>query len=157
VKNSKAIAYLRQLCCLGLSKELVVSEFLRAVRSVIPSENNVYTALKPPFVLDYHILGFDVAEVANLPLEIMANIFTPECQARSAVWFSEHPVLTDTALWDKAYYLSDAYNLVWRPLDQHHMLWIPVFQFGKPKACWDYLDQNSNNPLIVTSKPCYLD
>jgi DNA-binding CsgD family transcriptional regulator len=134
MKNSKAIAYLRQLCCLGLSKELVVSEFLGVVRSVIPSDNNVCTMLKPPFQIDNHIMGFDVSELANLPLEVMASIFTPECWARSAVWFSQHPVLTDTGLWDKAYYLSDAYNLVWRPLDQHHMLWAPVLQFGKPVA-----------------------
>jgi DNA-binding CsgD family transcriptional regulator len=134
VKNSKAIAYLRQLCCLGLSKELVVSEFLRAVRSVIPSDNNVCTMLKPPFQIDHHIMGFDVSELANLPIEIMATIFTPECEVRSAAWFSQHPVLTDTGLWDKAYYSSDAYNLVWRPLDQHHMLWASVLQYGKPVA-----------------------
>jgi hypothetical protein len=66
-KNSRDIAYLRQLCCLRLSKEIVIAEFLRAVRRVIPSENNVCTRLKPPFILDNHILGFDASEVANLP------------------------------------------------------------------------------------------
>jgi DNA-binding CsgD family transcriptional regulator len=147
MKNSKAIAYLRQLCCLGLSKELVVSEFLRAVRSVIASDNNVCTMLKPPFQIDDHIMGFDVAELANLPLELMANIFTPECHARSAAWFSQHPVLTDTRLWDKAYYSTDAYNLVWRPLDQHHMLWAPVLQYGKPVALLGLLRPKQQQPF----------
>jgi hypothetical protein len=45
LKQSNAIAYLRQLCCLGLSKEVVIPEFLRAVRAVIPSDNNLFTGI----------------------------------------------------------------------------------------------------------------
>ena len=33
LKQSSAIAYLRQLCCSGLDKEIVIQEFLRAVQS----------------------------------------------------------------------------------------------------------------------------
>lgn len=147
-KNSNNLAYLRQLCCLGLDKEIVIAEFLRAVRSVIPSENNVCTTLKPAFILDNHILGFDVSEVVNLPVELVAYFLTPERMMRSAAWFAHYPVLTDpTIVWDKDYYSSDPYNLVWRKLDQHHFLYAPVYQFGKPVALLGLFRPKQHSPF----------
>lgn len=147
-KNSNNIAYLRQLCCLGLNKEIVIAEFLRAVRSVIPSENNVCTTLKPPFILDNHILGFDVSEMANLPLEPMAYFLTPECMTRSAAWFAQHPVFTDpSTIWGRDYYLSDPYNLIWRKLEQHHFLYAPVYQYGKPVALLGLFRPKQHSPF----------
>jgi DNA-binding CsgD family transcriptional regulator len=147
-KHSKDIAYLRQLCCLGLSKEIVITEFLRAVRLVIPSENNVCTTLKPPFILDNHILGFDVSEMANLPLEPMAYFLTPECMTRSAAWFAQHPVFTDpSTIWGRDYYSSDPYNLIWRKLEQHHFLYAPVYQYGKPVALLGLFRPKQHSPF----------
>ena len=147
-KHSNDTAYLRQLCCLGLDKEIVIAEFLRAVRSVIPSENNVCTTLKPPFILDNHILGFDASEMANLPLEPMAYFLTPECMIRSAAWFAHHPVFTDpSTIWGKDYYLSDPYNLIWRKLDQHHFLYAPVYQYGKPVALLGLFRPKQHSPF----------
>lgn len=44
-KHSKAIAYIRQLCCSGLDKEIVIPEFLRAVQAVIPSGSNTFSGV----------------------------------------------------------------------------------------------------------------
>jgi DNA-binding CsgD family transcriptional regulator len=147
-KNNHAIAYLRQLCCLGLGKELAVYEFLRAVRAVIPSDNNVFTGLKDPFILDYHILGFDVAEVVNLPLDLVAYFMNPERMQKSAAWFSQQPILTNpAAVWGNNYYSTDCYNLVWRPLDQHHMLYTPIFLQGKPIALLGLFRSKTQKPF----------
>lgn len=131
-KQSQAIAYLRQLCCLGLNKEIVIPEFLRAVRAVIPSDNNMFTGLDEHYLPAYHLPGFAVSEIAELPIEVVTRFFTPERMKCSLEWFSRHPVLTDPFLWDKAFYLSDAYNLVWRHCGHYHFVFAPIKQSGKP-------------------------
>jgi len=60
MKHSKAQAYIRQLCCLGLGKEVLIPELLRAIHTVVPSESNVFTGVNgnmvPTYVIPEHVL-----------------------------------------------------------------------------------------------------
>jgi hypothetical protein len=67
---------------------------------------------------------------------------------RSTAWIAQHPVFTDpSTIWDKAYYSSDPYNLVWRKLDQHHFLYVPIYQYGKPVALLGLFRPKQHSPF----------
>jgi len=131
LKQSNAIAYLRQLCCSGLGKEIVIPEFLRAVQSVLPSCNNVFSGCNEHFIPSYHILGFALAELDEDAPVIISRSLTSELRSHYIAWFKQHPALTDATVLDESFYRSDLYNIVWRPNGQHRILQAPVMQEGK--------------------------
>ncbi|MDD5322007.1 MAG: helix-turn-helix transcriptional regulator [Methylococcales bacterium] len=130
-KHSNSIAYLRQLCCSGLSKEIVIPEFLRAIQSVLPSCNNVFSGCDEHFIPSYYLLGFVVAELEEHAPVVISRFLTPERRSLTTEWFRQHPVLTEATVWDESFYRSDLYNLVWRRNDQHRILQAPVMHDGK--------------------------
>ncbi|MCX7098932.1 MAG: helix-turn-helix transcriptional regulator [Methylococcales bacterium] len=132
MKQSNGIAYLRQLCCSGLPKEIVVPEFLRAVQKVLPSGNNVLTVVDGQFNPVSFMLGFAVAELDETTPAVVCDFFTPERMALAAAWFVHQPVLVDAGVFDEGFYMTDMYNLVFRRYDQHHVLWGLVGQHSKP-------------------------
>jgi DNA-binding CsgD family transcriptional regulator len=132
MNQNKAIAYLRQLCCLGLDKETVIPEFLRAVENVILSGNNAFTGIDDQFKPSYVMLNFVPDDINEMNSILMDGYRTPKFLQNTATWFSQHPILTDiTALVDD-FYKSDTYNLLFRKYDQHYALWALVYQQGKP-------------------------
>ena len=131
-KHSHLIAYLRQLCCSGLGKEIVIPEFLRAVQSVLPSGSNTFSGIDEQFKPSYHILEFVVTDLDEQTPLVIASFFTPERLRRGANWFRQHQVCSDMMVLDESFYQSDMYNLVFRRFDQHHVLNAPVMQSGKP-------------------------
>lgn len=132
MKQSHALSYLRQLCCLELDKEIVIREFLTAVQTVIPSGNNGFTEIDERFLPTNVILEFVYAEFIELAPLIIPAYFTVERMAEMGAWFRHNPVLTDVTLFDKNFYQSDLYNLIWRGMDSHHCIQAPVVQNGKP-------------------------
>ena len=60
MKRAKALAALRQLCCLGLNREVLIPEVLHALHAFIPSESNVYTGVNehilPTFVIPEYVI-----------------------------------------------------------------------------------------------------
>jgi DNA-binding CsgD family transcriptional regulator len=156
-KHSKAIAYLRQLCCLGLSKEAVIPEFLRAVQSVLPSNSNTFTGVDERLMPAYHILGFDSSEIGKLTAIVMPNYFTLEKLQRTAQWFSQHPVLTDPTVWDESFYrFSDLYNLVMCRCDQYYGLSAPVLCSGKPQGMLNLFRPKHQKPFDVAEQALFL-
>lgn len=147
MKQSNALAYLRQLCCSGLSKEIVIPEFLRAVQTVLPSENNTFTGIDEQLNPAYHIADFDIADLFEHVSVIKANFVTPERSSHAAEWFIRHPVLTDSTVWDKSFYTSDLYNLVFRSDDQHHCLHAPVMQKCKPVGMLNLFRPRQQKPF----------
>ncbi len=131
-KHSHSIAYLRQLCCSGLCKELLIPEFLRVIQSVLPSGSNTFSGIDERFKPSYHILEFVVTDLDEQTPLVIANFFTPERLRRGADCFRQHQVCTDMMVLDESFYQSDMYNLVFRRFDQHHVLNAPVMQSGKP-------------------------
>jgi DNA-binding CsgD family transcriptional regulator len=130
MKQSNALAYLRQLCCSGLSKEIVILEFLRAVQTVLPSCNNSFAGINDQIIPTYHMLDFEVTDIDE-PV-IIANYLTLERRNSFIEWFRGHTVLADARIIDESFYMSDLYNQVLRGHDQHHNLHSLVRQQGKP-------------------------
>lgn len=131
-KHSHAIAYLRQLCCSGLDKEVVIPEFLRAVKAVIPSHNNVFTGADDKLGIAYFMLESVPDDFFEATASVLGQYFTPERVLPFIGWLQTHPVLTNPTIFDKAFYKSDVYNLVYRAYDQHHILSSLVVDHGKP-------------------------
>jgi DNA-binding CsgD family transcriptional regulator len=132
LKHSNAIAYLRQLCCSGLDKEVVIQEFLRAVQAVIPSGSNTFSGTDEKLTPSYHITEFVVDESDEVTPLMISGYLTPERLRVSASWFSQYPVIPGWEVVDASFYKSDLYNLVFRRFDQHHSLFAPVLKEGKP-------------------------
>ena len=131
MNQNNALAYLRQLCCSGLSKEIVIPEFLRAVQTVLPSGNNTFTGVDELLNPAYHLLEFADAGLDERAHRVISCFYTPERRHRAAVLLNQQSVLTDWTFLDEAFYRSDLYNLVNRRCDQHHCLHAPVMQAGK--------------------------
>ena len=120
MKQSKPIAYLRQLCCSGLSKEIVIPEFLRAVQVVLPSSNNTFTGLDESFTPSYFLLGFSADGMDEHTPIVVSKFFTPDCRNRLSLAYKKYPVITNPYVFNESYYMSDMYNLVCRQYDQYH-------------------------------------
>lgn len=131
MKQNNALAYLRQLCCSGLSNEIVIQEFLSAVQTVIPSCNNSFAGvdeniIPTDFMVEFTHFDTDSAVVLLNYLSMKKN------NDSFVLWFKQHQVLVDIDVFDESFYMSDAYNLVYRLGDQYHPLWALVRGQGKP-------------------------
>lgn len=131
MKQSHAIAYLRQLCCSGLGSDIVIPEFLRALHQVIPSGRNMFCKVDEHFnyiyqTPDYYIPEFESLTETAIPA--MATTFTPENVALMAAWHRQHPLMSDPRHIHPDYYQMDFYNLICRPLEQHHFLEVGIRQ-----------------------------
>jgi DNA-binding CsgD family transcriptional regulator len=131
MKQKYTLAYLRQLCSLGLDKDCVIPEFLRAVQAVIPSSNNVFTGCDNQFNPTYVIFEQVTSELIQVAPEIVPCFFNRERRGRFARWFSQNSVSTESILLDKNFYNTDFYNLVWRIHDQHYFVQSPVTKNGQ--------------------------
>lgn len=126
MKTSHAQAYLRQICCSGLSKEIAITEFLKSLPLLIPSNSNTFSIGDKGLLPSYHFAGFDISDMAGLAPAIIAEYHTVERQQRAAAWFAGHSVIHDPRIMEKSFYMTDLYNLIYRRYDMHHLLWIPV-------------------------------
>ncbi|WP_415880724.1 helix-turn-helix transcriptional regulator [Methylomonas sp. TEB] len=126
MKASHALTYLRQLCCSGLSKEVVITEFLKSLPMFIPSNSNTFSIGDMGLVPNYHLSGFDISDMVNIAPNIIAEYHTSERQQRAATWFASHPTIHDPRVMEKSFYMTDLYNLIYRRYDMHHVLWVPV-------------------------------
>ncbi len=150
MKHAKAIAYLRQLCCSGLNKEVVIPEFLRAVQAVIPSGSNVFSGFNEKITPTYFILEKNIADLPNVselvPI-IISAFFTPERTNSFVSWLIAHPTLTDTRVLDRNFYKTDFYNLIFLPYNQHHGLWTLVMVHGKPAGIMNLFRPRQQKPF----------
>jgi DNA-binding CsgD family transcriptional regulator len=126
MKPNHAIACLRQICCSGLDFDLVASEFLRVVPTIISSNNNTFSICDNELHSLYHLAGFDLAEIASVVPEVLANYHTSERLLRAKAWFRQHSIIDDPRIIDADFYDSDVYSLIYCQFDMHYLLWAPV-------------------------------
>lgn len=126
MKPNQALAYLRQICCSGLSREIAIAEFLRSVPLLIPSNSNSFSVTDQQLRPNYHLAGFDVGDMAGVIHAIADDFHTPTRNQRAANWFSRHAAVRDPKIMETSFYLSDLYNLIYRQFDMHHVMWMPV-------------------------------
>ncbi|MDD1621866.1 MAG: LuxR C-terminal-related transcriptional regulator [Methylococcaceae bacterium] len=122
MKQSHALAYLRQICCSGLSRDIALTEFLRAVPMLIPSNSNTLTISEDGTCPCYHLAGFDLSDMADAIPDIVADYHKPDLQQRAIAGFSQYPTINDPRVIDSAFYQTDIYNLIFRRYDMHHLM-----------------------------------
>lgn len=126
MKPNQALAYLRQICCSGLSREIAIAEFLRSVPLLIPSNSNTFSVTDQRLRPNYHLSGFDVGDMAAVIHAVADDFHTPARSKRAASWFSRHAAVRDPKIMDESFYLTDFYNLIYRQFDMHHVLWVRI-------------------------------
>ena len=114
MKQAKAQAYIRQLCCLGLGKEAMLPELLRALHAVIPSETNVFTGMDDKMLPAHVVVEYVIPEAIDFFLSEMSG-YTPEARTRFAQWFSRHRLMTDMTILIERFFQTDYYHLLFRP------------------------------------------
>lgn len=132
MKQAKAQAYIRQLCCLGLGKEAMLPELLRALHAVIPSDGNLLIGIDekpfPTYIIPEHV----VPEALDVYMNAQAQIATPSFYIQIGQWFSTHRILPDFRILNEQFYRSDFYHLVLRPYHHHHILQGRIQSNGLP-------------------------
>lgn len=126
MKHCNEIAYLRQLCCLGLGKDIVIPEFLKAVQSVIPSGNNFFTCTNQNGAPVNCLTEMFVPNLQELATEILPRFFTQEKRSHVYSYFGCYPAITDHNVLDERFFQTDLYNLMWHPWALHHFILAPV-------------------------------
>lgn len=131
MKHSKPLAYIRQLCCLGLAKEIMILELLRAFKAIIPSEDSFFVSVDEHRRPAYVITERFAADWLDVYLNEPEQLFTPEYNAKADQWFFTHRVLPDFRVLDEQFYQRDFYHLVLRPNNHHYALQGAVYQNGR--------------------------
>lgn len=126
MKHSNDIAYLRQLCCLGLGKAIVIPEFLKAVQSVIPSGNNFFIGINQDGKPSYYLTEMMSQKFQDCAAQVLPHFFTQEKRSQVFDYFSSYPAITDHAVLDEQFFQTDLYNVMWQPWRLHHFILVPV-------------------------------
>jgi DNA-binding CsgD family transcriptional regulator len=122
------MAYLRQLCCLGLGKDVVIPEFLDAVRDVIPSNNNLLTRQDENGIPVKVIFNLFIPDIINIARELIPSFHTAERLKKDQEIFKLKGILTDDAYSVDKFFQTDMNHLVWKPCDQHYLVQVPIYQ-----------------------------
>jgi len=117
------------------------------VHSVVPSSNNVFVGCDEQFSYQYHMLEFVDVEFEKLTPLVVPTFFSPELKSGMTNWFSKHLVLPGWTALDKSFFKSDMYNLIYRPLNQHHGIHAPVTEYGKPIGLLNFFRPCNQNPF----------
>jgi DNA-binding CsgD family transcriptional regulator len=132
MKQSNALAYLRQLCCLGLPKEALLPEFLKQVKSVIPSDFNMLNGTDGQFIPTYCIPEAPVDKLDEIYPETNRLFWTQEKMLRCMKWMSSHATICDIRIVDENYKKTEMYNVFFTMLNIHYMIHTPVTCNGIP-------------------------
>ncbi|HRX62971.1 MAG TPA: LuxR C-terminal-related transcriptional regulator [Candidatus Competibacter sp.] len=122
MKRAKALASLRQLCCLGLNREILIPELLRALHAFIPSENNVFNGLNEHLLPTFVIPEVVIPEVIEILQNEWDRLYVKPFHARVLDWYNHHRVIPDVRILDERFYHSDFYHVVFRPYNQHYRI-----------------------------------
>jgi DNA-binding CsgD family transcriptional regulator len=126
VKRSSSLGFVRQLCCLGLGGQLIMPRLLEALHEIVPSDSNGFF-----WVGDGREMSHLYAEKI-LPRELIDLYFTDFYRGRGAGaphGFADlvaSPADVQRAQLGDEFYRSDYYNLIWRCLDAHHVMYAVV-------------------------------
>jgi DNA-binding CsgD family transcriptional regulator len=131
MKHCNDIAYLRQLCCLGLGREIVIPEFLKAVQSVIPSDNNFFTGINQNGDPNYYLTELFVPNLQEKAAEVMPGFFTREKKSYVFDYLRRYSAITDHHVLDERFFQTDLYNNLWHPWDLYHFILAPVIVNGR--------------------------
>jgi len=130
MKRAKALAALRQLCCLGLNREVLIPEVLHALHAFIPSESNVYTGVNEHILPTFVIPEYVIPEVMEAVKSEWNRLYVKPYHSRSVDWYRHHRIMTDVRILDERFYRSDFYHAVFRPYKHHYRVQAKVCNYG---------------------------
>ena len=126
MKHAAAIAHFRQLCCLILDSQTLMPTVLQTLHDLVGSDSNgFYWSAQPgritnvyseePMARDISALFFD---------EFLNNRKRPDAAIHIGNLMKPGQLVGNNArLFPAAFYESDNYNLIWRPLRRKWLLW----------------------------------
>ncbi|MCP5133475.1 MAG: response regulator transcription factor [Gammaproteobacteria bacterium] len=130
MKRAKALAALRQLCCLGLNREVLIPEVLHALHAFIPSESNVFTGVNEHILPTFVITEYVIPEVMEAVKSEWNRLYVEPYHARVLDWYNHHPMITDLRILDDRFYRSDFYHTVFRPYKHYYRVQAKVCIHG---------------------------
>lgn len=122
MKLGSGLAHIRQLCCLDLSVEAIISELLRALHSIIPSGPNIFCGIMPGTAPSYIIPEYVIPEVLDLFRRECDQLIPASVIKNSVHWFATNPVIPDPAVVMENFYQSGLYKSVWQPYNMHYSM-----------------------------------
>jgi DNA-binding CsgD family transcriptional regulator len=127
MKNTKQMAYLRQLCCLGLGKDMVIPEFLKAVQTVIPSGSNVMTFVNENGSPVESIAEWFVPDKVAIAMKLLPDLFTVSRVNFFNEIYHRDKFISHEIFKNINFYTSDFYHLVWLPCEQYFFIQVPIY------------------------------
>jgi DNA-binding CsgD family transcriptional regulator len=131
VKHAAVIAHIRQLCCLGLGAEAIMTSVLKSLHDLIPSDSNAF------FWVDENNEITNICAEKMLPPDVMRLYFREFYDYKVGGFRSiisqtaRRERRIDRANRDAGFYQSDYYNLVWREhLNAHHAMYAVIEDQG---------------------------
>jgi len=124
MKKASMVAYVRRLCCSGMSSQYIMPELLPAIRQIIRADHSIF------FWVDRSSEVTNVYPEYPIPREIGALYFTEyynkrECDAWDGFTTSlrnERGVINVALRQTQRFFQSGLYNDIWKPLAMHHCL-----------------------------------
>lgn len=124
MKNAAAIAYIRELCALGLTGELLIPALLEALHRVIPSARNLFDWVNADGSISrYYFEGPIDPDLARLYFEEFHNKREAEAMPRYVdVIHSSATIRSAEELNHQRFFDSALYSEIWRPQRLHYRL-----------------------------------
>lgn len=126
MKHFNDLAFLRQLCCLGLGKEIVMPEFLKAVAQIIPSSNNLFIGISENGEPDYFLGESFISNPQEIATTFSTRFFNKE-NLQGIAELGCGSVITDHQVLDNLFSQSEFYRMMWEPYKRHHFILAPIF------------------------------
>lgn len=129
MKHANAIANFRQLCCLGLDAQVVMPSVLSTLHELIGSDtNSFYWATTTGDLCNVY---FEQPMPKNIAAVYFSEFLNNPAQPYSPLQMRKYlrggaVVGNSLRLFEKTFYNSDLYNLIWRPLHRRQLLWARV-------------------------------
>lgn len=123
-KHTAAVAYIRELCSLGLTGELLIPALLEALHRVIPSARNLFDWVSAEGRIQrYYFEGSIDHDVARLYFDEFHNRREAEAMPRYAdVILGEATIHSAEELNHRQFFDSALYHEIWRPQRLHYRL-----------------------------------
>lgn len=131
LRPAQALAYIRQLCCLGLPPEALIVELLHALEWAIPSQSNTFMQISEAGPQSL-IAGEVVPEAIEVLATQWPTLVSRDVMERNLCALLDHTVLRDLSeLWP-GFADTEMYRLVWQPMGIHHTMQALVRCDGRP-------------------------
>ena len=129
MKHAAAIAHFRQLCCLNLDPQTLMPTVLQTLHDLIGSDSNgFYWSAQPGRITNVYLEEPMPSDISALYFnEFLNNPKRPDSAIQIRRVMKPGQVVGNSArLFPKAFYDTDKYNLIWRPLRRKWLLWAVV-------------------------------